>query len=83
MNSQCSQLEKQAFGLVPAAAGNTGVQMAGWFNREINSLDDMKGKVFGFGDPNSTSGYLIPSIIQERIIVQIAYSSGTVWSVRI
>jgi phosphonate transport system substrate-binding protein len=28
----------------------------------IESLDDMKGKVFGFGDPNSTSGYLIPSI---------------------
>ncbi|GGB56265.1 phosphonate ABC transporter substrate-binding protein [Roseibium aquae] len=31
-------------------------------DREINSLEDMKGKVFGFGDPNSTSGYLIPSI---------------------
>ncbi|WJS01255.1 phosphonate ABC transporter substrate-binding protein [Roseibium aggregatum] len=29
---------------------------------EINSLEDMKGKTFGFGDPNSTSGYLIPSI---------------------
>ena len=28
----------------------------------VTSLDDMKGKVFGFGDPNSTSGYLIPSI---------------------
>jgi len=28
----------------------------------IDSLDDMKGKMFGFGDPNSTSGYLIPSI---------------------
>ncbi len=28
----------------------------------ITSLDDMQGKVFGFGDPNSTSGYLIPSI---------------------
>ena len=28
----------------------------------ITSLDDMAGKVFGFGDPNSTSGYLIPSI---------------------
>ncbi|MGB0958973.1 MAG: phosphonate ABC transporter substrate-binding protein [Halocynthiibacter sp.] len=28
----------------------------------IKSLADMKGKVFGFGDPNSTSGYLIPSI---------------------
>ncbi len=31
------------FGLVPMAAGNTGVQMAGWFNKEINSLDDLKG----------------------------------------
>ena len=28
----------------------------------ITSLEDLKGKVFGFGDPNSTSGYLIPSI---------------------
>ncbi len=28
----------------------------------IASLEDMKGKKFGFGDPNSTSGYLIPSI---------------------
>ncbi len=40
------QLWQQAygrFGLVPAAAGNTGVQMAGWFNREINSLQDLKG----------------------------------------
>ena len=26
------------------------------------ALKDMKGKKFGFGDPNSTSGYLIPSI---------------------
>jgi TRAP-type mannitol/chloroaromatic compound transport system substrate-binding protein len=31
------------FGLIPMAAGNTGVQMAGWFNKEINSLDDLKG----------------------------------------
>ena len=28
----------------------------------IASLDDMKGKSLGFADPNSTSGYLIPSI---------------------
>ena len=28
----------------------------------VTSLEDMAGKVFGFGDPNSTSGYLIPSI---------------------
>ncbi|NKN32821.1 TRAP transporter substrate-binding protein [Marichromatium bheemlicum] len=31
------------FGLVPAPAGNSGVQMAGWFNKEINSVDDLKG----------------------------------------
>jgi phosphonate transport system substrate-binding protein len=28
----------------------------------ITSLEDMQDKVFAFGDPNSTSGYLIPSI---------------------
>ena len=28
----------------------------------ITSLADMKGKKFGFGDPNSTSGYLIPAV---------------------
>ena len=31
------------FGLMPMAAGNTGVQMAGWINREINSLEDLQG----------------------------------------
>ena len=31
------------FGLVPAAAGNTGVQMAGWFNKEIKTVNDLKG----------------------------------------
>ncbi|EAQ97630.2 TRAP transporter substrate-binding protein [Congregibacter litoralis] len=30
-------------GLVPFAGGSSGVQMAGWFNREIKSLDDLKG----------------------------------------
>lgn len=33
----------EPFNLVPFAAGNTGVQMAGWFNREINSVADLKG----------------------------------------
>ncbi|NCO85827.1 MAG: phosphonate ABC transporter substrate-binding protein [Rhodobacterales bacterium] len=28
----------------------------------VTSLDDMEGKVFAFGDPNSTSGYLIPLV---------------------
>jgi TRAP-type mannitol/chloroaromatic compound transport system substrate-binding protein len=31
------------FNLVPLAGGNTGVQMAGWFNKEINSIEDVKG----------------------------------------
>ncbi len=31
------------FGLLPVAAGNSGIQMGGWFNREINSLDDLNG----------------------------------------
>jgi TRAP-type mannitol/chloroaromatic compound transport system substrate-binding protein len=31
------------FNLIPFPAGNTGVQMAGWFNREINSVDDLRG----------------------------------------
>ncbi|WP_068110530.1 phosphonate ABC transporter substrate-binding protein [Tropicimonas marinistellae] len=34
----------------------------------IASLADMKGKVFGFGDPNSTSGYLIPSVEIPELI---------------
>ncbi len=28
----------------------------------VTSMDDLKGKVLGFGDPNSTSGYLVPSV---------------------
>ncbi|MEM8907017.1 MAG: TRAP transporter substrate-binding protein [Bacteroidota bacterium] len=31
------------FNLVPMIGGNTGVQMGGWFNREINSMEDLKG----------------------------------------
>tara|TARA_B110000503_G_scaffold55796_1_gene89534 strand:+ start:20556 stop:21704 length:1149 start_codon:yes stop_codon:yes gene_type:complete len=31
------------FNLIPLAGGNTGVQMAGWFNKEINSLEDLQG----------------------------------------
>ncbi|MCH8843158.1 MAG: TRAP transporter substrate-binding protein [SAR324 cluster bacterium] len=31
------------FNLKPFPAGNTGVQMAGWFRKEIKSMDDLKG----------------------------------------
>ncbi|PSU45019.1 ABC transporter substrate-binding protein [Photobacterium frigidiphilum] len=31
------------FGIIPMPGGNTGVQMGGWFNKEIKTLDDLKG----------------------------------------
>ena len=31
------------FNLKPYTAGNTGVQMGGWFNKEINTIKDLKG----------------------------------------
>ena len=31
------------FNLIPMLGGNTGVQMGGWFNKEINSLADLQG----------------------------------------
>ena len=33
----------ERFGVIQFLAGNTGVQMGGWFNKEINSLKDLKG----------------------------------------
>jgi TRAP-type mannitol/chloroaromatic compound transport system substrate-binding protein len=31
------------FNMKPFVAGNTGVQMGGWFNKEINTMEDLKG----------------------------------------
>ena len=33
----------EPFNLYPIPAGNTGTQMFGWFNKEINSIEDIKG----------------------------------------
>ncbi len=33
----------EPFDLVPFPCGNTGVQMGGWFKKEINSVEDLKG----------------------------------------
>lgn len=35
----------EPFDVIPMACGNSGVQMGGWFNVEINTLDDLKGLV--------------------------------------
>lgn len=40
------------FGVLPMAAGNSGIQMGGWFNREINTaadLDGLKMRIPGLG----------------------------------
>ncbi|MFZ1705754.1 MAG: TRAP transporter substrate-binding protein [Saprospiraceae bacterium] len=31
------------YNLIPFPGGNTGMQMAGWFNKEINNIEDFKG----------------------------------------
>ncbi|QDE32209.1 TRAP transporter substrate-binding protein [Shewanella polaris] len=33
----------QPFGILPLAGGNTGMQMGGWFNKEITAPEDFKG----------------------------------------
>lgn len=35
----------EPFDLVPFPAGNTGVQMGGWFNRRIDSMNDLRGLI--------------------------------------
>jgi len=37
------------YNVYPIAAGNTGAQMGGWFNREIKTVDDLKGLKFRIG----------------------------------
>ena len=37
------EVYQERFGVIQFPAGNTGVQMGGWFNKEINSVADMQG----------------------------------------
>jgi TRAP-type mannitol/chloroaromatic compound transport system substrate-binding protein len=33
----------EPFGVIPFPMGNTGIQMGGWFNKKVASIDDLKG----------------------------------------
>lgn len=43
--------------------GSTGYYSIGFTRKDtgITTIEDAKGKVFAFGEPNSTSGYLVPA----------------------
>ncbi|MDF3415124.1 phosphonate ABC transporter substrate-binding protein [Sulfitobacter sp. M57] len=58
--------------------GSIGYHSIGFARKDsgVTSLDDMQGKAFGFGDPNSTSGYLIPSIEIPQYKDGITMESG-------
>jgi phosphonate transport system substrate-binding protein len=50
--------------------GSTGYYSFGFARKDsgITSIEDAKGKVFAFGDPNSTSGYLVPGAeLQDKL----------------
>src|SRR6266436_1585773 len=38
-----------AYNIIQSPAGNTGAQMGGWFRKEINTVDDLKGLKFRIG----------------------------------
>ncbi|MCL4132904.1 UNVERIFIED_CONTAM: hypothetical protein GTU68_038443 [Idotea baltica] len=70
----------EPFHVVPFPLGNTGVQMGGWFNKEINSLSDIKGlkmripglggKVFaeGGGNPILLAGSEVYTALERKTI---------------
>jgi phosphonate transport system substrate-binding protein len=64
---------------------STGYYSIGFARKDsgITSLEDAKGKVFAFGEPNSTSGYLVPGaeLIEkfgtlENYFDQVKFSGG-------
>ena len=68
------------FNLKPFLAGNTGVQMGGWFNRDIDSLEDMKGlkmRMPGLGGDVLSAIGAVPKLLPGGEIFT-ALESGTI-----
>jgi len=62
------------FGLVPAAVGNSTVQMAGWFNKEIKSVDDLKGLKMRI------AGYLGGEVYRRAGATPVSIAGGEIFS---
>ena len=68
------------FGLKPFLCGNSGPQMAGWFRKEINSPEDLKGLRFrtaGLAAEAATKGGMAVQAMGGRAMFQ-ALQSGTI-----
>ena len=74
-----------SFGVKPFLAGNTGVQMGGWFRKEINSVDDFKGLKFRMpglgGDVLKKLGVTVVALPAGEIFaaLQSGAIDGTEW----
>lgn len=58
----------RSYNLVPFPAGNTGAQMGGWYNKEVNDLGDLRGLKFRISGLGGT--------VLERLGVQIERLPG-------
>ena len=70
----------ERFNLMPFDAGNTGTQMAGWFNKPIDTLDDLKGlkmRVPGLGGEILSKLGVVPVNIPGGELFT-ALSTGTI-----
>jgi TRAP-type mannitol/chloroaromatic compound transport system substrate-binding protein len=68
------------FNAISFAAGNSGTQMGGWFRKEINTLDDLKGLKFRIG---GTGGQILArmGVIPQQIApadIYPALEKGTI-----
>ena len=61
-------------GLVQVPVGNVGVQMGGWFRKEINSVEDLKGLKFRIGGLGGTVFSKL-GVIPQQIAAADIYSS--------
>ena len=59
-------------GLVPLVCGNVGVQMGGWYRKEINTVEDLKGLKFRIGGLGGTIMTKL-GVVPQRIAASDIY----------